>query len=212
MKRYFILAPLFFFVSARAQVNPVSLVGENYLMLSGERFKSQKIIFDKAEGDWYRTEKDGHGSLEFSAPYDGRDVIIHIEWDGSNNPHLVNNEIRHNGKRTGEFTIGMSDKTTYGDGLNADPSEEDEIQISISKIDDVNVSGNITGIVTQGREKVKVNAAFNLKKITPSKKIVSSSYKNCDNVVHDKLIGAEGRSPSECEAKYDLDIRTVIHN
>lgn len=59
---------------------------------------------------------------------------------------------------------------------------------------------------------MKVDGTFNLKKITPSKKLVNSSYKDCDNVVHDKLSGAEGRSPSECEAKYDLDVRTVIHD
>ena len=196
-KRNFLISGLLIcsFV-ANAQLLTISLAGENFISLNGERFKNQKLIFTKAEGDWYSTEKDGHGTIEFTAPYQGRNVIINIEWDGSGNPHLVNNEIRHNGKREGEFTITMEDKDTYGDGLNSYPSEEDEIKISISKIDDSNVSGNITGVITQGRDKVKVNAAFNLKRITASKKIVNSSYKDCDNIIHDKLIGAEGRSPS----------------
>jgi len=45
-----------------------------------------------------------------------------------------------------------------------------------------------------------------------SKQIITSIYKDCDNAVHDKLEGTQDRSPSECEAKYDLDVRTVIHD
>lgn len=143
---------LIFSLCANGQPAPLGFSGENDLTLSGERFKDQKIIFTKAIGDWYSTVKDGHGTIEFRAPYQGRDIIMNIEWDGSNDPHLVNNEIRHNGKREGEFIITMQDKDTYGDGLNAYTSEEDEIKISISKIDDMNVSGRITGMITQGRE------------------------------------------------------------
>ena len=33
---------------------------------------------------------------------------------------------------------------------------------------------------------------------------------NCDPVIHDKLVGAEWRSPSDCEVKYDQKVRQAI--
>jgi hypothetical protein len=35
---------------------------------------------------------------------------------------------------------------------------------------------------------------------------------NCDPVIHDKLVGAEWRSPSDCEVKYDQKVRQEIDN
>jgi hypothetical protein len=215
MKTFFLIIVIFTSLltgTASAQKKPISLTGENYLMLNGERFKSQKIVFTKAEGDWFATETDGHGAIEFTCLSEGKPIRLNIEWDGRKEPHIVNDEIRHDGHRLGEFTITQEDKATYGDGLNATPSEKDEIRITILKVDDLTVSGEISGVITQGGKKVKLTGAFNLKKNETSKKITNSGYKDCDNVIHDKLIGAEGRSPSECEVKYDLDVRTAMHD
>jgi hypothetical protein len=190
----------------------LTLSGENYLLLNGERFKNQKVLLTKANGDWFATSKDAHGTISFYGNHDGRQLQLDIEWDGKNEQHIITNDIRHDGKRTGDFIITMSDKAVYGDGLNAYPEGEDEIKISILKIDETSISGEMKGVIEQGRDKVVVAGVFNLKKITAAKQMVNSSYKDCDNVIHDKLIGAEGRSPSECEAKYDLDVRTTIHD
>lgn len=210
--KYFFLSVSLLFVAIAAKAQKLSLTGDNYLLLNGERFNQQKMVFTRASGDWYTTGKDGHGTIEFNTTYEGRPVTMDIEWDGSEEPHLVNDEIRHNGKRQAEFSITMADKASYGDGLVANTSGDDEIRISILKIDEMNVTGSIAGTVTNGSKTVKVEAGFNLKKTVVSKKMVSSAYKDCDNVVHDKLINAQDRSPSECEAKYDLDIRTAIRD
>lgn len=210
MKILFVLLCVILYSSSFGQ--DLSLNGENYLLLNGERFKNQKVFLTKADGDWFATSKDAHGSIAFYGNYDGRELRLDIEWDGKNEPHVITNDVRHDGKRTGEFLLTMSDKAVYGDGLDSYPDGDDQIKITISKIDEANVSGQMKGVIEQGREKVTVNGIFNLKKNGVAKKVSSSSYKDCDAVVHDKLIGAEGRSPSECEAKYDLDIRTTIHD
>lgn len=38
----------------------------------------------------------------------------------------------------------------------------------------------------------------------------SGTYKDCDPTIHDKLVGAEYRSPSECEVKFDTDLRQAL--
>lgn len=212
MKRFFMLIAITGSLGANSQ--KLSFSGENYLVLDGERFKNQKIVFENASGDWFATNNDSHGNIDMNAMVSGVKMNLEMEWDGKDQVHIITDEIRHQ-QRKGEFVITSPDKDTYGDGVLAYPIGEQEIKIIIHSSDDMKVSGEITGVVTQGRDKVKVSGFFNLNKPAGAaslKKIITSSYKDCDNVVHDKLIGAEGRSPSECEAKYDLDIRTIIHD
>lgn len=207
-KNWPILLMIVLVQSLVASAQPVSVDG--YLVLNGERFKNQKIVLTKADGDWFVTDKDAHGAITFDGQYDGRIIHLNIEWDGKDDSHLVTDEIRHDPKRLGEFILTMEDKAVYGDGLNAYPLGEDQMHIKINRISEANVSGEWSGTIEQGSEKVKVSGVFNLTRKEGQKKLVNSSYKDCDNVIHDKLIGAEGRSPSECEAKFDLDVRTTI--
>jgi ribosomal protein S24E len=210
MRSYTLFVFILMFSCRFALCQTINLSGENYLLLNGERFKNQKIVLTKAEGDWFATSKDGHGTMSFFGTYDGRKLRLDIEWDGKNGLHLVTDEIRHDGKRTAEFLMTMEDKAVYGDGLNAYPSGDDEMNIKITQVSELSVAGEMIGVITLSNEKVKVNGVFNLSRKEAQKKLANSSYKDCDNVVHDKLIGAEGRSPSECEAKFDLDVRTLI--
>jgi hypothetical protein len=204
----------FFICSVSAHAQPLTLTGENFMVLDGERFKKQKIVFTKADGDWFATNSDSHGTISFDASVAQRKLRLDIEWDGKNAVHAINNEIRHQ-QRKGEFIISMDDKAIYGDGLNAYPSGEDEVKIVIHSIDEANLSGELSGMITQGNEEVKVSGTFNLEKkqtATSGKKIVTLPYKNYDNVVHDKLTGAENRSTSESEAQYDLDVRQTLRD
>ena len=198
-------------VAARAQVGPVTLVGDNSITLNGERFANAKITFTKGTGDWYASGKDGHGSFEFTGQYQGRSVMLDFEWDGGLGAHVVTDEIRHNGQRQGEFVISMADKDTYGDGLNTYPSGDDVVTIKVDTLDGLNASVTLAGVITQGNTKVKLTGAFSVHRNTGPKALTNGTYGDCDPVVHDKLSGAEDRSPSGCEAKYDLDVRTAIH-
>jgi hypothetical protein len=79
----------------------------------------------------------------------------------------------------------------------------------VLKINDTEVSGKIKGYISNGNDAIEISGAFNLKR-SLSKPMTTSKYRDCDNVIHDKLTGAEDRSPSECEAKFDLDNRKAI--
>ena len=211
MKSIFIC---FLVCSVSVYAQPLTLSGENFMVLDGERFKKQKIVLTKADGDWFATENDGHGTIEFDAMYSNRKLKLYLEWDGKEPVHAINNDIRHE-QRKGDFLISMDDKAVYGDGLNAYPSGEDQVKIIIHSIDDAKLSGELSGMITQGNQEVKVSGTFSLEKkqaAASGKKIVTLSYKDYDNVVHDKLTGAENRSPSESEAQYDLDVRQTLRD
>src|SRR4051812_16397707 len=103
-----IMTVLFLLSLNQLHAQHLTLAGENYLLLNGERFKNEKIILKQADGDWFSTANDGHGTLEFLTVYDGRRFQFDLEWDGKD-PHVINNETRHQG-RTGEFLLTLPDK------------------------------------------------------------------------------------------------------
>jgi hypothetical protein len=187
-----------------SKAQPLNLTGENYLLLNGERFKNQKIVFKKAEGEWFVKGSDTHGDLTMVTPFEGRDLRFNLEWDSAD--EMITYDVRHQ-QRKGEFYIALEDKAVYGDGLSTGPDGEDEVRVSVTKVDDVSVSLKLTGTITQGHEKIKVDGLINLGR-PPVKKITSAMYKDCDNVLYDRLPGAEDRSTTDCEKKFDLDVKT----
>jgi hypothetical protein len=206
---------LLFSCSVNAQNKTISLSGENFISITGGKFINKKVVFTSAEGDWFATTTDAHGALTFYAPYDSRQIRLDMEWDGKNEDHIITNEVRHNGKHTGDFIMTLPDKNVFGDGLNAYPDENnginEAIKITVMSMDEMNVQAKISGNISNGREHMQVSGMISLKKDIASKTSATASYKDCDNVIHDKMIGAQYRSPTECEVKFDLDLRTALH-
>jgi hypothetical protein len=213
--RYTIVLLLLFSFASNAQNKSIVLAGENYLILNGGKFNNKKFVFTKADGDWFATTSDAHASLLLYSSFDTRELQFNVEWDGKNESHLINDVIRHDGKRTGEFTITAPDKDVYGDGLNIYPSDNkgvpEEVKITVVAIDELNVQAKISGTVSNNNEHMQVSGMISLKKNSPTKKAITDAYKDCDNVIHDKLVGGEFRSPTDCEIKFDLDLRNALH-
>ena len=209
-KLYSFSVLLLFLFSANAQT--ISLVAENYLTINGGRFNNKKIVFAKAEGNWFSTNNDAHGSLTFYATNVNGEIKLDLEWAGKTEPHIITNELRHtdNGHK-GDFILTMPDKTVYGDGLNAYPNGGEEVKINVTKIDDQNVIAEISGTVTNNRDHMQVSGMISLKKSSLVKTSDGTAYKGCDNVIHDKLAGAENRSCTECEALFDQKTRKAFH-
>lgn len=209
------MKPLYCFITAllclgffSAAAQKLQLAGDCYLLLNGDRFPNRKVSFSAAEGDWFITPKDAHASLTLYTQYDNRRLGLSLEWDGIT-PIVINEETRHL-ERKAEFLLSLPDKDSYGDGLNTIPEDEDEIRVKVIRMDETTLLAEISGIATSHNNKIKVSGIVNLKK--PSvKKIASASYKDCDNVVHDKLTGAQNRSATECEQKFDLDVKTAMY-
>ena len=105
MKKKFLFFLMILSVSANAQT--LVLAGDNHLTLDGERFNNKKILFTKAEGDWFTKENDAHGTITFYATYDNRQLLIQLEWDGKE-PTPITDETRHK-QRVGEFMMTLPD-------------------------------------------------------------------------------------------------------
>jgi hypothetical protein len=204
------IALLAFGGSAYSQ-RAVQLSGENSVVLNGHGFVNKKIAFTSASADWYVTENDGHGTILLKGPFDSRNVMLNLEWDGKKEQYVINDETRHDSRRMGDFTLTMPDKDVYGDGLNAYPSGDQEVIIKIDRVTTDRVIGTISGVISQNNDKISVTGQFGLmRKPVIQKSSTSATFKEYDNVIHDKLIGAQFRSPTESEVKYDLSVKSMF--
>ena len=197
-------------MTAFSQSNTINLAGENYLELNSVKIKKQRINFTKIAAEWFVTRNDSHCSIIFKGPYDNRELTLSIEWSGKRDRYVITDETRHAGDRSGDFLLSAPDKDTYGDGLGAYPRGDQKVIVKVKKITDDNISGNITGFISDNRDIIKIIGHFSLGKkgtAKPAAKSTSATFKDCDNIIHDKLTGAQNRSPTDCEVKYDLEVK-----
>jgi hypothetical protein len=61
--------------------------------------------------------------------------------------------------------------------------------------------------MTAGGGSVQVTGTISLKRTGAHNEKVGGTFGDCDPVIHDKLVGAEFRSPSACEVKFDQHVR-----
>src|ERR1035437_8784302 len=213
-KLFSLLVALGLAMTALAQKNSVTPVGENYIEISSPKIKKQRIDFNRVyTTDWFVTANDSHCVINFEGPYDSRKLTLAIEWSGKKDEYVITNETSHAGDRSTDFRLSSPDKDTYGDGLGAQPEGDQQVIVKVEKITDENIAGNISGLISQGRDIIKVNGHFSLAKKATAKSISKSTsltFKDCDNAIHDKLTGAQDRSPTECEVKYDLEVKTAF--
>src|ERR1035437_1664685 len=212
-KLFSLLVALGLAMTALAQKNSVTPVGENYIEISSPKIKKQRIDFNRVyTTDWFVTANDSHCVINFEGPYDSRKLTLAIEWSGKKDEYVITNETSHAGDRSTDFRLSSPDKDTYGDGLGAQPEGDQQVIVKVEKITDDNISGNISGLISDGRDIIKINGHFSLaKKAAKSiSKSTSLTFKDCDNAIHDKLTGAQDRSPTECEVKYDLEVKTAF--
>ena len=196
-------------LSTFAQTSSIS-TSDSYITLKGEKYNGSKIMFTRAQGDWFSTSTDAHSRLTLYATFDKRELIADMEWDGKNNPHILTFETRHSGLHDGELIIILPDKDANGGGLNASPDEGEMVSISVTNMDNLNVSAQITGNISSGTDHLTVNCVLNLKKTSVAKVASTALYKDCDNVVHDKLVGAEDRSATRRACRPTAHARTSL--
>src|SRR5450759_438966 len=211
-KLFSLLVALGLAMTALAQKNSVTPVGENYIEINSLKIKKQRIEFNKMTADCFVTANESHCAITFKGPYDTRELTLSIEWSGKKDEYVITNETSHAGDRSGDFLLSAPDKDTYGDGLGAQPTGDQQVVVKVEKITDENISGNISGLISDGKDVIKINGRFSLaKKAAKSiSKSTSLTFKDCDNAIHDKLTGAQDRSPTDCEVKYDLEVKTAF--
>ena len=211
-KLFSLLVALGLAMTALAQKNTITATGENYIEINSLKIKKQRIEFNKITADWFVTANNSHCAITFKGPYDTRELTLAIEWSGKKDEYVITNETSHAGDRSGDFLLSSPDKDTYGDGLGAHPEGDQQVIVKVEKISDENITGNITGFISDNKDIIKINGHFSLAKkaAKPTTKSTPATFKDCDNVIHDKLTGAQFRSPTDCEVKYDLEVKSAF--
>jgi len=191
------------------QAFSATIVSESRITVTGGAFAGETFPLPRVSGDWFVTPGDAHAGLTFrpaaAAAHQG---TFNIEWDGKSATQTINAANNDPVKNEQKFAFYLQFLAPYSQTLQ--PRGADTIQISIVKMDDLNLEATIAGTATGAAPgPVRITGIVNLHRDTSDQK-ASGAYGSCDPGIHDKLAGAEWRSPSECEVKFDRYIRGVL--
>jgi len=184
-----------------------TIVSESRITVTGGVFAGETFTLPRVNGDWFVTPGDAHAGLTLrpaaTAAHQG---TFNIEWDGKGAAQTINAGNNDQVNNNQQFAFYLHFLAPYNQTVQ--PRGADAINITIVKMDDLNLEANISGTAT-GAAPVGITGVVKIHRDTSDQKL-SGAYGNCDPGIHDKLVGAEWRSPSECEGKFDRWIREAL--
>lgn len=178
---------------------PFSL-GENYIEIKAPCMPAKKVVFTKAYGDWFIKPGDGSATIYLESKTDDKDAKMDIGWNGTEKQQIIPHYPTAN-----NFRFFVYREETPGNYFNAFTQNEegDETTITIQQMDASTLSFIIEGHMSLGRNQQKTLSGKIILHKDPDKKITTDRFGDCDPVVYNQIPGAEFRSPSDCEIKFD---------
>jgi hypothetical protein len=193
---------------------PAPIISQSQITPSGAGFTGETYKLPKVIGDWFQTPTDAHVSLRLETSVDAAQrVILDIEWDGLATTHTITNESNHDGTATHRSGFYLTYAPKGRSSTSVAPSGSEAIVVTVQHLDDNQVEATINGTITinngmtAGGGSVQVTGTISLKRTGAHNEKVGGTFGDCDPVIHDKLVGAEFRSPSACEVKFDQHVR-----
>jgi hypothetical protein len=193
---------------AAGQAKP-SISSTSQITIHGGGFDGQTLTLSKASGDWFSTANDAHANLDFENPEGPQHVIIQLQFDGKDAAHTITHD-------TNDTVVGTGHSTFYlmlpGDGINmkaAAPHDSDVVTVTVTRMDDNALDAKLTGVATADG-KVRFEGTLSVRRMGAHPLKSSGAWHDCDPQIHDKMVGAEARSPSECEQKFDSHVREAL--
>jgi hypothetical protein len=162
-------------------------------------------------GDWFATATDAHASLTMRTLPGAHQARLGIEWDGKGLTQTIDaakSDIHSNSKFL--FSLHLTGAGAYTQ--DAQLRGSDAITIQITRMDNLTLEATFNGTVTSAahtgtaKESLKITGVIKLHREATAEK-PTGTFGNCDPQIHDRLAGAEWRSPSECEVKFDAYAR-----
>jgi hypothetical protein len=194
-------------VNARTAVAAASppVASESRITVTGAGIAAETYDLTIMNGDWFSTLTDAHASLTLRSAPGTHHAQLSIQWDGKALTQTIHND---NNDKGGEkrFTFYLHLSGSGGDSQDAQPQGNDAVRISVTRMDDQALEVAIAGTVT-GTKPLRISGAIKLHRLSAPVALISGSFGNCDPRIHDKLAGAEWRTPSECEVKFDAYVR-----
>jgi hypothetical protein len=158
-------------------------------------------------GDWFVNGSDAHAGITLESGAGPLRVRLDVQWDGTGTIHTIN-------ESNNDTVMGGTHSTFYlvlsGTEEQAiSPRGSDAITVTVTHMDDASLDARISGTAT-GDGPVTIAGTIRLRRNGPHAVKSTGAWANCDPVIHDKMAGAEDRSPSECEVKFDRHVREAL--
>jgi len=208
--RFFVVSlPFAFSLLCAGQAPPQVIVSTSQIAIRGGGFEGQTLSLTKVSGDWFAAGGDAHANLDLETAPGPQHVIVQLQWDGPGTTHTITHD-------TNETVVGTGHSTFYlmlpGDGINnqaAAPHDSDVVTVTVTHMDDNTLEARLAGTATTN-EKVRFSGTIALHRTGTHAVSSTGGWHDCDAQIHDKMVGAENRSPSECEARFDRHVREAL--
>ena len=179
---------------------------QSTITVSGPGLANGTYAPNQVNADWFVTATDAHATLHMDTGYGTKPrVVLELEWDGKGPVQRIDGATQHSNAPGGAgFYLQVDDAM-------AQPEKTDVITVTVSAMDAGTLTATLQGTARTGAGPLRVTGTIRLTRAVAAPGVAASgTFEGCDPVIHDKLAGAEGRSPTECEVKYDLHVRQAL--
>jgi len=177
---------------------------ESTITVSGAGIPGETYHLAQMYGDWFATATDAHAMLTMRTLPGAHQAQVGIEWDGAGMTKTIDaakNDIHSNSKFS--FSLHLTGAGAYNQDVQLRGA--DTITVTITRMDNLSLEATFSGAAT-GTGPLKITGVIRLHREATAEK-PTGTFGNCDPHIYDKLAGAEWRSPSDCEVKFDAYAR-----
>ena len=188
-----------------------AIASDTQLTLDGGPFRHETVTLPVVSGDWYVTASEAHATFTFHSGAGPRQVALETEWEGKQAAHQLTNDTDPAAPRM-QFVLTL--ERGGQSGLVWRPTGgATTVTVSVDTMTDHDLVARVAGALegTADTPAVHVSGTIRLHRAALPAANATATYGDCDPVIHDRLRGAEDRAPSECEVKFDADVRAAAH-
>jgi len=175
------------------------------LMVDGGDFRKSTFALTAIRGDWFVTPKDASVTLTLSTPPGPSAAKLEIAWNGTAPQHVI--DAQANTMVGGEATFFLTLP-----GANCRPGHDSAVTVRVATLTSLDIDAHLSGSIScEDKPSLVIDGSVRVHRDVAPAPQLSGTYIDCDPTIYDKLIGAEFRSPSECEIKFEADMRRTIY-
>jgi hypothetical protein len=193
-------APPAFAAPAAASAQVTS---ESQITVSGGGIAGETYHLAQMYGDWFVTATEATAHLTMRTAGGAHQAQVGIEWDGKALTQTINAAKNNDNGGRFSFSLNLTGPGAYGQSAQLRGS--DLITVTITRMDNLTLEATFSGSAT-GAGPLRITGVIRLRRQTTAEQ-PTGAFGNCDPHIYDKLAGAEWRSPSECEVKFDAYVR-----
>lgn len=182
----------------------IAAASESTLTVSGAGITSETYHLAQVYGDWFVTATDAHASLTLRTLPGAHQAQFTIGWDGKGPMQTIDAGKSDVHSQSGfDFSLHLTGTGPYSQSVQLRGA--DVVAVTITKMDSLTLEATFSGSAT-GAGPLTISGVLKLHRTATAEK-PTGTFGNCNPQIYDRLAGAEWRSPSDCEVKFDAYVR-----